>query len=133
MSIEGVIHERWAADPQLAALLPGSRLFTGFAPGGTALPYAVLTGQGSKPRTHTSSGTRLDDVQMRIVIWSTSLDEAKQIAELVRDGFDRIAFVTAAADVRLLQCTDRREEFADDRWSVRLDFTAIYESTAHAL
>ena len=128
MSIQQAIHEHWSADAQLSALLPAAGLFTGFAPGGTVTPYAVLTHEDTTKRTHTSSRTRIDDVQLRIAICSTTLDEAKQMAELVRDRFDRTALTTAAGAVRMLQCTAQREEFADDRWSIRLDLTALYES-----
>ena len=44
MNLAQVIHQRWAGDGALSALLPASRLYTGMSVDPTP-PYAVITRQ----------------------------------------------------------------------------------------
>jgi len=127
MSLEQAIHNRWATDGTLSALLPAGRLFTGRAEGELELPYAVLERQETKPSLRTSSGTTIDEVQLRITIWSVDLDTAQSVAAAVEQRFDGADFTLFAA-VRLMRRTNRREQIdADGRWRVELDFRAIEE------
>ena len=129
MSLEQAIHQRWSDDPPLAALLPAERLLTGLAPAGTAVPYAVLTRESTRPRAHTSSGTRLDDVLVRITLHASTLDSAKRIASAVNLRFDRTTFPLSSGTVRLMQRVGLKEEVRDDAaWTLELQYSALVEN-----
>ena len=78
MNLEQVVHERWAASPELAALLPATRVFTGQVSTGT-LPY---DGRG---------------VDLRVF--------AEQLGDMVRTA-DRDTIVIAGAGARLRAGTE---------------------------
>ena len=59
MGLERAIHERWATDYLLCALVPVDRLTTGVPRGDTSFPYVVLTRAEDQVLARTSSGTSI--------------------------------------------------------------------------
>ena len=71
MTIERAIHEQWAGNRPLSALVPPERLYTGLPPIRDAaqqpigFPYVALAVEGESFVTRTSSGTLLTTERIR--------------------------------------------------------------------
>jgi hypothetical protein len=98
----GTIHQRWAAMPALAALLPASRVFTGMSPD-TTLPFAVLAKESDRPQGRYNDGSSIDAVTLRIDVFDANYDSAAAIVAEVYAAFDRTAFALAGDD-KVIDC-----------------------------
>ena len=126
MSLQQAVHQMWGDDLDLNTLVTVARVFTGRAVDNPTLPYAVLARHQSIPSIHTSSDTRIDQTSLRINIWTTDLDNGKEIAgELIR-LFDSAAFDLVDGKVLNMRHQLTTEEIQHDgTWRVAVDFTAI--------
>ena len=131
MSLEQAIHQRWAAAPELAALLPAARVSTGTTMRDTARPYGILQRVGTAKQLHTSSGTQLEDVRVQLVVWTDDLDSGKQILGAVDAAFHRSSFATPTGMVRHMRRIDLTEQVQPDMcWKLAADFLALVEINA---
>ena len=123
MNLAQVIHQRWAADAALDALLPASRVYTGlsFDP---ARPFAVMSKESEKPVTRHSDGSAIDAVGLRIRVFHDHYDAGAAIAGQIKKSFDCAAFDLAGSDKVLdMQRADDSEKQTDDGvWQFTIDF-----------
>lgn len=91
MSLEGVIHQRWAADQKLQELLPAERLFTGRVTQGQT-PYGTLWRLSSRPLWRTAAGDLLEEVQLALHVWRLEYEQLRAVVEQVRRLLDRSSF-----------------------------------------
>jgi hypothetical protein len=128
MSIEQEIHAQWAGDAALVALVPASRLFTGFATGEPTLPYVVIDDHCERAHVRVSQGSVADDVELTFQIYTDDLDDSKAIAMAMLNQFDRSSFALTAGTVLSMQAKDYREQLHDDGvWQLSAKYVAIVE------
>jgi len=131
MGLERAIHERWATDYLLCALLPVAQLTTGTARGETNLPYVVLTRAEDRVLVRTSSGTSIDRVVLRFTVWAASLDQAQEIAQAVARRSDRADFALPDDGVLNMQRAAATQSQADDgSWRLEVDYAVIHRRQA---
>ena len=123
MSIEQAIHNRWAGDPVLIALVPAARFVTGKVLGGAAMPYATLARLGTRQSTRTSSRT-VETIEIEFNAWTMSLETGKDIAEAITARFDRQSFTDGGVTILRMRQTDAQAIQADDgKWRLALRFS----------
>ncbi len=91
MSLEAAIHQRWADDAALVALLPAQRFRTGRTSAGPR-PHAALTVVLTRPVLRSNADDTLDECDVAIDVWHDEHDAGRAIAERVAVSFDRAAF-----------------------------------------
>lgn len=123
MSLEQAVHQRWAADPALAAMLPPERFTTGRASEGP-LPYATLARRSNRTVWRANSGDRLDETELAVHVWHGDYDAGRAVAERVRAVFDRAAFglASGARVVQMLRRGDDAAQGPDGVWRFTLVF-----------
>ncbi|MBI1899748.1 MAG: DUF3168 domain-containing protein [Planctomycetia bacterium] len=127
MSLEQAVHTRWAGDAALVALVPAARFFSGPALGEPARPYATLHRLGLSSVTRTSSRT-VNDVLLRLQVWSLDLPTAKQIADAIAARFDGQTFASDGVSVLRMRRAGHVETRQEDgTWEVKLEYTAKVE------
>ena len=124
MNLEQALHQRWAADERLAALLAVDRVKTGRAVG-TATPYATLLRQSSRVVLRTSAGDAIEEVSLRINVWHHEHDAGRTLTEAVKTAFDRAAFPLTGGDrvLKMLRRSERLVQHTDGIWQFSVDFT----------
>ena len=128
MSLEKEIHQQWAADAALIALVPAARLFTGFATGDPTLPYVVLDDVSRERRARTSTAGAVDRVELCFHVYTDDLDQAKEITEAVRQQFDRTSFALTQGAVLSMNETDSIERLHDDGvWQSSTKYSVLIE------
>ncbi len=130
MSLEEAIHDHWANDAALIALVPAERFITGYGQGALQSPYVTLVRESLLAKVRTSDRT-VDDVTFRFEIWSDGLDEAKQVVAAVMSRFDRQSFAadgcsTDDCTVLRMRKTNHTEHQEQDTsgWRIALTFVA---------
>jgi hypothetical protein len=127
MKLEKAIHQRWADDATLNALLPAERVTTGLSCRGQR-PYATLSREApARAVMHANSGEIVDEVALRIDIWSDEFSQGRAIAEQVRSAFDRAAFDLDGGDRVVQMRRDGESSSQDDdaAWKFSLTFTVF--------
>lgn len=112
MSLEAAIHARCASGAALVALVPAERIVTGAARGDMTLPYVVVTRERETVRTRTSSQLEVSETTVRFEIRAADLDQAKSIAEAVRERFNRQGFALPAGTCLVMQWSHETEQAA---------------------
>jgi hypothetical protein len=122
MNLEQMIHERWAADAALAALLPVERLTTGRAIGAT-LPYATLIPIRRRTRLRTNAASAIEEVTLRIDVWHDDYQAGRAIRDQVKASFDRRSFALAdgSAVVHMRWPGDTVRQHEDGVWLFSID------------
>ena len=127
MSLEQAVHTRWAGDAALVALVPAARFFTGPALGEPARPYAMLHRIGLPATTRTSSRT-VNDVLLRLEVFSLDLPTAKQIEGAIAASFDGQTFASDGVTVLRMRRAGHAETRQEDGvWEIKLEYTAKVE------
>jgi hypothetical protein len=128
MSLEQELHEQWAADAALIALVPAARVFTGFAVGDPTLPYVVLDDVSRAAQLRASTAGAVDRVELCFQIYTDDLDEAKAIAEAVRQQFDRTSFALSSGTVLSMREAESAERLHDSGvWQLSTKYSALIE------
>jgi hypothetical protein len=131
VNLAQVIHQRWAASPELAAMLPAARVFTGLSCD-TTVPYAVIGRRGCRPAHRYGDGSGCDVVALRIEVFDDDYDRAAAVLHQLKAAMDRASFPLAGADkVLSLERTDDFEGQADDgTWRLVIDLACtVYLAT----
>jgi hypothetical protein len=121
------IHQRWAASPGLAGLLPAARLSTGASPN-PALPRAVLSRQGEQPLAACNDGSAVTLVGVRIEVFHPNFDAAAAIVDQLTTAFDRADFPLAdgsppgARLICMRRINHAEGQEADGTWRMAVDF-----------
>jgi transposase len=126
MSFEQAIHEQWAQDAALTALLPAERVSTGQAVDPTR-PYATLTCPRRRTATRTNAGDAIDEVTLRINVWHDSYDAGRVILDQLKASFDWRDFPLAEGR-RVVQMRRDRESVAqqdDGVWHLWIEFSVL--------
>ena len=68
LTVVQAIHQQWADDAVLAALLPATHVYTGLSADAT-LPYAVISRQNEQPTARMNDGSSVitSTVRVRVV------------------------------------------------------------------
>jgi hypothetical protein len=123
MNLSQVIHQRWAADGALSALLPASRLSTGMSVDPTP-PYAVITRQSDRPAAVFSDGSAVDRVGVRVQVFHDNYDAGAAIAQQVKAAFHLAEFALAGSDkvFGMQRINDFERQGDDGLWQFVVDF-----------
>jgi hypothetical protein len=123
MNFARAIHQRWAADAALCALLPAERFFTGMPPQ-RAAPWAVLSRLTDRPLAEFNDGATVDAVECRVELFDDDRGRLAAIVAGVRRLFDGAGFALSGND-RVIVMRRRElltEQQSDGRWRTTIDF-----------
>lgn len=122
MNLEQAIHQRWAADPGLAAVLPAENLVTGRR-SGRQVPYATLHRKQSRNVLRTNAGD-LDEATVLVHVWHDDYDAGRTIVEAAIAALDGSDFALSGGQrvVRMRRSADSAEEHDDGLWQFSLEF-----------
>lgn len=123
MTIEQAIHEAWAGDAGLTALVPAVRVFTGCAPPETSRPIVVVERRAARPALRTSSGT-VERIELALLVYENDYDRGAAIAAAVASRFDGAALDSDEGRVVALR---RGEETRRVGGPERMEFALVYE------
>jgi hypothetical protein len=90
MTLSQAIHQRWAADEQLAALVPPERFVTGLG-ADARLPYASLISIDSSAAAQYNDRSGIDAVQLRIKCFHQRFEQAEATLRRIIAVFDGAA------------------------------------------
>ncbi len=93
MSLEGSFHARWASKLHLAARLPATAVYTGYAPPGTAGTYAILQRRRTVSVGRTNTGTQLEQVTLQVIIRDAQHEFAWRVAHQLVEPKSRGGFL----------------------------------------
>lgn len=131
MSVEQAIQRRWTAFRPLERLVPAGRVFTGSAHDNPEMPYAVVTRQGDRPVVHTSSGTSVREITVRIHLWVSTLGEGKRIVSRLGRAFELTDPRTIDAEILVIRRGEQDEELNEDgSWRLRVDLIVLVQQRA---
>lgn len=124
MNLEQAIHARWAASPNLEALLPAERVRTG-AFHGEGRPYATLERKTSRTVFRTNAGDALDEVMVAVHVWHESYDAGRAILQQVRAAFDRSDFSLDGGNrvVQMRRIADAARQHDGNVWQLTVEFS----------
>lgn len=129
MSVEQAVHERWSTTFDLSSLVPPERVFTGAAFGDPALPYVVVERQGNAPLLRTSSGRTIEETLLRFHVWTTDLEQGKQIAREAALAFDGDRLQLRRGNCLAVRRVAEGERLEDDgAWRLSLDYSFTLEN-----
>ncbi len=125
MSLEQAIHQRWAANAALSALLPPERLTTGRSGGGDK-PYATLLAAERRNALATNAGNAIREVEIELCLWHDGFDAGEEIVEYVQAVFNMATFELpdGSATVRMREASMTASQEADGVWCWKMKFTA---------
>lgn len=125
MDVEQAIHQRWASDHQLTALVPAELFVTGRAEGVDQLPYVILQMPQRRTRINTSQ-TAIEETQVEFNVRTASLQEATEIIKRLRRRFHRQSFPLAQGACLVMQHdVDRWVAEDDGVWSAVAAYTML--------
>jgi len=119
MTLSEAIHERWAADEHLVALLPPERFVTGLGTD-ARLPYGVLNTSAFVPTVRYNDRSGIDTVTLRVDCFHHQYQHAVAAADRIRAVFDGAALPLgdgSKALLRFVGCHLRQEE--QSTWHLR--------------
>jgi len=128
VSLEGKIHELWAADATLNGLLPVERVFTGRIPRNAALPCARIDWPAGTASERTTDSL-IRSEQVRISIWAAGLTAGKPIQRALEEALANRDFPIdddRALDVRH---TDSYALQSDDPQDTTWQFVSQFQVT----
>ena len=122
MNLEQAIHQRWAADSELCALLPAGSFVTG-RHSGDDLPYATLQRRENHTVLRTNAGDAVDGAAVLIHVWHDDYDAGKAIAEQVETVFhdSQFSLPPGGRTVQMRRESDSVDEH-DGLWRFVLEF-----------
>lgn len=133
MNLSEVLHQQWAANATLNALLPATSVQTGtYFKVDPTFPYATITRPGGQVLHRENADVRLDTVTVRIAIYhgADSHPAGEAIAQAVDDAFDKLAFDLSGSDRVISMMIDGSpSELQDDEgnWTWVVDFTCMIQ------
>jgi hypothetical protein len=131
MSVEQAIQRRWAAYRPLERWVPKERVYTGSAHDSPSMPYAVLTRQSDRPVVHTSSGTCVREITVRIHLWVSTLGEGKSIVSRLGQAFGLADPRMIDADILVIRRGEQDEKHNEDgSWRLRVDLIVLVQQRA---
>ena len=123
MSLEQAIHQRWADNASLSALLPVERLTTGRSAGGEK-PYATIQSLRRQSKLPTNAGNTVKEVAIELCLWHDDFDVGEQIVEYIQIVFDRAEFNlpdnSALVRMREVSMSATHKKDGDWRWKIEL-------------
>jgi hypothetical protein len=122
MNLEQAVHQRLAADVDLAALLPSERIVTGRHSGGE-LPCATIHRKRNRKVLRTNAGD-VDEAILLVHVWHDDYDAGRAIADKVATALDACGFPLSGSQrvVRIRRSADSAEEHDDGLWQFSLEF-----------
>lgn len=125
MNLEQAIHQRWAANTTLQALLPAENVKTGRS-FGDSTPYATIGRKANRTVFRTNDGSALDETQLKVEVWHDSYDDGRTIAEQVKTVFDRSEFELSGNDrvVQMRRTNDSATQDENGVWCFGVEFIA---------
>ena len=123
MNLEQAIHQRWAADPALTALLSADAVVTGTR-GSRNVPYATVHRKSNRTVLRTNAGDAVDEATVVFHVWHDDYDAGRAILEQVKTAFDRSDFPLAAGDrvIQMRRTADRAQQDDDGLWQLTVEF-----------
>ncbi len=131
MTLSQAIHQRWAADEQLAALVPPERFLTGLGVD-ARLPYALLVGSDSTVAMRYNDRSSLATVRLRVDCFHPQFEKAEATLRRIAAVFDGATMPLedgrAVLLVRVVGHSLRQIE--DGTWQARAKLQcAVYRTT----
>jgi hypothetical protein len=128
MNLAQVIHQRWAGDEALSALLPASHLYTGMSVDPTP-PYAVISRQSDRPLAVFNDGSAVDRVGVRVQVFHDNYDAGAAVVHQIKAAFHLAEFPLAGSDkvIGMQRSNDFERQNDDGVWQFVVDFQcAVY-------
>lgn len=125
MELEQAIHERWASDHQLTALVPAERFVTGRAEGLDQLPYVILQIPQRRTQINTTRSA-IEETRVEFDVRTASHQEATKILEQLRRRFHRQSFPLVEGNCLVMQHDlDRWTAEEDGVWCAVAAYTML--------
>jgi hypothetical protein len=123
VDLEQAIHERWAADSALAALLPADAVVTGTR-GSRDVPYATVHRKANRTVLRTNAGAAVDEAILAIHVWHDDYDAGRAIVRQVQAAFELGDFALSGDDrvIQMRRVADSAEQHDDGLWQFSIDF-----------
>ena len=125
MSLEQAIHQRWADNAGLCALLSVERFTTGRSPGGEK-PYATIQSIRRQPKLPTNAGNTVKEVAIELCLWHDDFDLGEQIVEYIQTLYDRAVFnlPDGSGVARMREVAMSATHDKDGDWQWKMEFVA---------
>jgi hypothetical protein len=124
ISIEPVVHARWAASAALIALVPASRFVTGDIQDElTAIPYVSFN--LDQRQKLTSNSGRMDDATLFFEVTADSYATGNAIAKQIVETFSGTFETDGVTLTCLKPSIPQREQSGLDRWIINLTIDAV--------
>lgn len=122
MSIESEIHNLWAGSAAIVAIIPESRLTTGWQPDVT-LPYAYIEDDGESDQENNSGGELTGIRKMVFHLVGESYDELKTVSNEMHDVYEKAQFDYVGGRVTNIHRSNWRKERTDEgAWMLEITY-----------
>lgn len=122
MTLEQAIHQRWAHDAALAALVPAEQVTTGRS-SRAALPYVTILRERAETTLSTNAGDTLEAITLSMHVWHRDYDAGRAVSDRVQAAFHRSSFVLAdgrrVLQMRRVQETAVQHPDGVWQWTIR--------------
>ena len=126
MNLEQAIHERWAADAALAALVPAARVTTGRSLR-TARPYVTILPERAQTSVRSNAGETIEEITLRMNVWHDDYGAARAVVERIRAVFNGVGFALSGARrvLHMRRLSESALQHADGVWQLSVRFVAL--------
>ncbi len=123
MTLERAIHERWAANAALAALVPAAQLTTGRSSRGK-VPYVTILRERARATVRTNTGDTLQEITLRMNVWHTDYDAGRSVLDEILAVFDGSSFSLSEGGrvLHMRRVQDSVQQHADGVWQLTVRF-----------
>ena len=125
MTLERAIHERWAANAALTALVPAGQVTTGRS-SRAEVPYVTILREQTQTALRTNAGDTIDEITLRMNVWHHDYDAAREVLQAIRAAFDRSSFTLADGSrvLAMRRLTESALQHPDGAWQLTIRFLA---------
>jgi len=125
MTLEQAIHERWAADAALAALVPARQVTTGRS-SRRQVPYVTMLREQARPVVRTNDGDAVQEITLRMNVWHTDYHTGRAVLDQILTTFDRSSFslTDSGRVLHMRRIEDAVQQHADGLWQLTVRFLA---------
>ncbi len=130
MTIEQVLHQRWADTAELSSLVSPDDVLTGRSH--SERPWWVtIHRRGDRPLLRTNSAELLRELLVVFTVEHADYESALAVAEAITAAFDRSAFtVDENSRVLSMQLSEQVVDQGDDHWEISQTFRLVVSVVA---
>lgn len=123
MTLEQAIHQRWAADTTLAALVPAEQVTTGRS-SRRRVPYVTILRERARAAVRTNGGDTLHEITLRMNVWHADYDAGNSVLDQILAVFDHSSFSLSDSGrvLHMRRIQDSVQQHADGLWQWTIRF-----------